>query len=128
MPPSPCRVAAPPPRPLVLFDGDCRFCRQWAGRWQRDFAGRLDVVPSREARGNFPEIPPAAYAGALQLVEPDGAVYAGAHAVLRALARGHGRRGKLLHCHETVPGAARLLEFAYRIVARNRRIFSMLIR
>ncbi|MDI1320259.1 MAG: DCC1-like thiol-disulfide oxidoreductase family protein [bacterium] len=120
------RVAAPPPRPLVLFDGDCRFCRQWAGQWQRDFAGRVDVAPSQEARERFPEIPAAAYAGALQLVEPDGAVYSGAQAALRARAHGRGRRGVLLRGYQS--GAAPLLEFCYRIVARNRRIFSMLIR
>lgn len=123
-----CRVTAPPPRPLVLFDGDCRFCQRWAARWRNDFAGRLDVAPSRTARTKFPEIPANAYDEAIQLVEPDGAVYSGALAVLRALAHGHGRRGFRLWCHECVPGAAWLLETGYRIVARNRRIFSMLIR
>jgi predicted DCC family thiol-disulfide oxidoreductase YuxK len=128
MPPPRYRVAAPPPRPLVLFDGDCRFCRRWAEQWQRDFAGRLDVAPSRVARGRFPEIPSAAYDEALQLVEPDGAVYSGARAVLRARAHGRGRRGFWLRRLEAGPSAAALLEFGYRIVARNRRIFSMLVR
>lgn len=128
MSPPSYRVAAPPPRPLVLFDGDCRFCRRWAGQWQRDFAGRLDVAPSQEARTSFPEIPAAACEEALQLVEPDGAVYSGARAALRAIAHGRGRRGLLLRFSEASPGAAGLMEFGYRIVARNRRIFSMLIR
>lgn len=128
MPPPRYRVAAPPSRPLVLFDGDCRFCRRWAAQWEQDFAGRLEVASSQVARVNFPEIPAAAYDEALQLVEPDGAVYSGARAALRALAHGHGRRGFWLRCHESVPGAAGLLEFGYRIVARNRRIFSMLVR
>ena len=128
MPPQAYRVAAPPPRPLVLFVGDCRFCRRWAGQWRKDFAGRLDVAPSQEARGRFPEIPGAAYDEALQLVGTDGQVYAGAEAVLRALAHDRGRRGALLRFYESGPGAAGLLEFGYRIVARNRRIFSMLIR
>jgi predicted DCC family thiol-disulfide oxidoreductase YuxK len=122
------RVAAPPARPLVLFDGDCRFCRRWAAQWREDFAGRLNVAPSQEARRNFPEIPAAACDEAMQLVEPDGAVYAGAEAALRARAHGRGRRGFLLWSYQSAPGAAGLLEFGYRIVARNRRIFSMLIR
>jgi predicted DCC family thiol-disulfide oxidoreductase YuxK len=122
-------VATPPAGlPLVLSDGDCRFCQHWAGRWRTQFAGRVEVATSQEARGRFPEIPAAAYDEALQLVEPDGAVYSGACAVLRARAHGRGRRGLLLPLYENVPGAPALLEFGYRIVARNRRIFSMLIR
>jgi len=122
-------VAAPPAGlPLVLFDGECRFCQHWAGQWRTHFAGRLEVVASQEARERFPEIPVAAYAEALQLVEPDGAVYSGACAVLRARAHGRGRRGLLLPIYENLPGGAALLEFAYRIVARNRQLFSMLIR
>ncbi|MSU19027.1 MAG: hypothetical protein EXS34_03510, partial [Lacunisphaera sp.] len=60
------RVAMPPTeRPLLLFDGDCQFCQQWARRWQTAYAVRLAVVPSQEARAQFPEIPSAAYDEAL---------------------------------------------------------------
>jgi lipase maturation factor 1 len=122
------RVAHPPDRPFVLYDGECRFCRRWAERWQQRWGQRLTFGSSQFARARFPEIPVKTCAEAMQLVEPDGAVYAGAGAALRARAHGRGRRGFWLWCHESVPGAAGLLGFAYRIVARNRRIFSMLIR
>jgi len=123
------RVASPPPeRSLLLFDGDCRFCQLWAGRWRLAYAGRLDVATSQMERGRYPEIPASAYDEALQLIEPDGAVYSGAYAALRARAVGSGRRGLLLPIYETVPGMAGLMEFGYRIVARNRRLFSMLMR
>lgn len=121
------RVACPPPQPLVLYDGDCPFCRRWAKHWTSVYAGRLATEPSQSARHRFPEIPLAAYAQALQLVEPDGAVYAGAYAALRARARGRDKRGVLLPLYESVPGASSLLEFGYRIVARHRRVFSMLM-
>lgn len=122
------RVANPPTeRPLLLFDGDCHFCQQWARRWQAAYAVRLAVVPSQEARGRFPEIPLAAYDEALQLIELDGSVYAGANAALRAIAHGRGRRGLLLPIYQALPGAPRLMELGYRIVARHRRIFSMLM-
>ena len=123
------RVASPPPeRALVLFDGECRFCQHWAGRWRTAYAGRLDVAASQAARGRFPEIPASAYDGALQLVEPDGAVYSGAYAALRARAAGRGQRGVLLAAYESLPAMPALMEFGYRIVARNRRLFSMLMR
>ena len=122
------RVAVPPTeRPLLLFDGDCQFCQRWAWRWETAYAVRLAVVPSQAARDQFPEIPSAAYDEALQLIELDGSVYSGANAALRAIAHGRSRRGFLLPIYESVPGAALLMELGYRIVARHRRIFSMLM-
>jgi lipase maturation factor 1 len=121
------RVACPPFQPLVLYDGDCRFCQRWAERWHLAFGGRLAIETSQSGHGRFPEIPLVAYAEALQLVEPDGAVYAGAYAALRARAHGRNTRGLLLPIYERVSGAPALMEFSYRIVARHRRVFSMLM-
>jgi predicted DCC family thiol-disulfide oxidoreductase YuxK len=122
------RVASPPPRPLVLFDGDCRFCQRWAAQWQAAYGSQLDVAPAASRQAQFPEIPASAYDESLQLVEPDGAVYSGAWAALTARAHGRSRRGVLLRAYETRPGVARLFEWVYRIVARHRRIFSLLMR
>jgi predicted DCC family thiol-disulfide oxidoreductase YuxK len=128
MPQPSYRVASPPPRSLILYDGDCPFCQRWAERWQSGYTQRLDVQPYQSARHRFPEIPDSAHMEALQLVEPDGAVYSGAYAALRARARGRGKRGALLALYESVRGAPALLELGYRIVARHRRVFSMLMR
>lgn len=121
------QVARPPALALVLFDGDCRFCQRWAERWRTDYTGRLEVSAAQSECHRFPEIPPTAYTAALQLIEPDGAVYSGAAAALRARAHGRRRRGVLLPLYESGPGAAALMEFGYRIVARHRRVFSMLM-
>ena len=29
------RVATPPPKPLMVYDGDCNFCTLWIRRWQQ---------------------------------------------------------------------------------------------
>ncbi len=118
------RVSSPPLKPLVLFDGECRFCRHWAGQWRANYGPHLDVAPGQDVHARFPEIPGTAFDEALQLVEPDGSVYSGAYAVLRARSHGRGRRGFLRWLYETVPGAASLMNFGYRIIARNRRVFS----
>jgi len=38
-------VAHPPARPLVVFDGDCGFCRYWLARWRRVVGDRFDAEP-----------------------------------------------------------------------------------
>ena len=79
--------------PLVLFDGDCRFCRRWTDSWRRSWGARLDLEASQSACVRFPEISAPAFDSALQLVEPDGSVFSGAYAALRAQAHGCGTEG-----------------------------------
>lgn len=125
----PPRVAdAPEERPLLLYDGECRFCRMWVDRWSEKWGDNLDFAPSQSVRGRFPEIPRESFAEALQLVEKDGLVTAGAEGALRARAYGKGRRDFALWAYEKIPGLRPLLEAGYRVVAANRSILSPLLR
>lgn len=117
------RVTAAPPKPLLLFDGDCGFCRRWVGWFRRRTGDRVayESYQSTLASGRFPEIPPAELEEAVHLVSADGAVYRGAAAVCVVLAVSHRWP---LWIHDTIPGAARLMETGYRFVARHRLFFS----
>ncbi|HEY4300838.1 MAG TPA: lipase maturation factor family protein [Candidatus Didemnitutus sp.] len=126
MPPTDTRHVAVPPteRPLVVFDGECGFCRLWAERWDQAWGDRIELVPSQLVRSRFPEVPAGDFDEALQLIDRDGRVYAGAEAVMRARSIGLGRRGIAGRIYEGVPGAAAVADAAYRCVAHNRPIFS----
>ncbi|HEY6930927.1 MAG TPA: lipase maturation factor family protein, partial [Thermoanaerobaculia bacterium] len=117
------RVASPPPRPLMIFDGDCGFCRRWIGRWEAATGGAVDYAESQQVGSRFPEIPEEAFARAVQLVLPDGEVLDGAEAVYRSLANVP-RRGWLLGAYRRVPGFAAVSEVSYSIIARHRRAAS----
>lgn len=113
------RVANPPPKPLMIFDGECHFCRRWVERWREATAGRVEYVTSQEAGARFPEISEHDFANAVQFIETDGVVFAGAEAVFRSL--GYSRAGNwLAWSYDRVPGFAPVTETAYAIVARNR--------
>jgi lipase maturation factor 1 len=103
----------------MIYDGDCAFCKRWIVRWQRLTEGRVDYAPAREAGTRFPEIPPERFVEAVQLVEPDGGVSAGAEAAARSLA-GVRRFRWALAVYGHFPGAARMAERVYRFVARRR--------
>jgi predicted DCC family thiol-disulfide oxidoreductase YuxK len=115
----PTRVAVPPDRPLLLFDGDCGFCRRWIARWKSETGDAVDYAPSQEVGARFPEIRTEDFARSVQLVLPTGEVFEGAEAVFRALGEAPGRRWPLA-AYRRVPGFAPICEFAYRLVARRR--------
>jgi predicted DCC family thiol-disulfide oxidoreductase YuxK len=113
------RVASPPARPLVLFDGDCGFCRFWIARWRGLLEGRVDFAPFQDEANRFPEVPREAFARAVRLVEPDGRVSGGAEAVFRALSRRPGG-ARWLRAYRGLPGFAPVAEIVYRAIAAHR--------
>ena len=113
------RVANPPPKPLMVFDGDCGFCRLWIARWKERTGDRVGYETSQAAGARYPEIPPEAFRRAVQLILPDGEVFEGAEAVARTLALTP-RGGAYLWIYRSVPGAAAIAEVAYRLVASHR--------
>lgn len=114
-------------RPVLLYDGDCRFCAFWVERWRRKVGDRMDFRTSQEAGGEFPQIPEEKFADAVQLVM-DGKVYEGAEAVFVVLAQDCALGRLLLWKYRKVPGFAPLSRWGYRLVARNRSFFSWLTR
>jgi len=114
-----------PARPVLIFDGDCGFCRRWIQRWKRAIGDRVEFVSFQEAGTRFPQIPKAAFAESVHLVEPDGRSSHGAEAVFRALAHAPGRGG-WLWAYRRIPGFAVVSEWCYGLVARHRSAFSRL--
>ena len=79
-------------RPVMVFDGDCGFCRRWIARWQHATGDRIEYAAFQDDASRFPGVPREQFAQAVHLVEPDGRVTRGAEAVARTLALGAGRR------------------------------------
>jgi len=123
------RVASPPPKPLLVFDGDCNFCKLWIRRWQRMTGDYVDYLPAQDPAiaSQFSEIPRKQFETAVQLIETDGTVYSGAEAVFRTLAYSPNAQWPLC-AYEKSPHLANLAEWAYRLVAENRTFFSLLTR
>jgi lipase maturation factor 1 len=123
------KVASPPAKALMIYDGDCNFCKLWIHRWQLTTGDRFDFLPFQDpsVATRFPEVPRGQFESAVQLVEPDGTVYGGAEAVFRALAY-NPHEGWLLDWYEHSSVFAHITEWGYRLVARHRTLFSALTR
>jgi predicted DCC family thiol-disulfide oxidoreductase YuxK len=122
------RVAKPPTeRPLMIFDGDCNFCRHWIGRWQRSTGTRVDYLEFQKLGERFPEIAQSSFEGAVQLVELDGRVSSGADAVFR-LFDYSAKSPRSLALALRIPGFLALSRAAYRFIASHRVFFSKVTR
>jgi len=107
-------------QPLLIYDGRCGFCRIWIDYWKLLTAGRIDFAPSQEVGDSFAQIPPKAFAEAVQLVRADGSVASGARAVFETLGRER--------IYESSRWVAASSEAAYRFIARRRSFFYWLTR
>jgi len=114
-------------RPLLIFDGECHFCRRWIARWRQSTGERVEYAPFQEVGSLHPEISPERFERSLQFVETDGAVYQGAEGAFRALAHAP-FGGWPLWIYTHAPFAKSFSEGIYRFVAGHRVAFSRLTR
>jgi lipase maturation factor 1 len=123
----PMRVASPPPKALIIWDGNCHFCRRWIERWREITRDAVDYATSQESAARFPEIPPEQFERSVIYIETDGSVYSGADAVFRSL-RCRSSKNWLAWSYNHVPGFAPVSERLYKIIASNRRFASAITR
>ncbi len=114
-------------RPLLVYDGECRFCCVWIEYWKCLTGDRVDYIPFQEAASQIPEIPLVKFQTSVQLILPDGQVLSGAHAVFQTLASAPGK-GWMLWLYRRIPGVPQVSEWFYRVVAAHRDFFYQVTR
>lgn len=117
-----------PEKPLLIYDGECRFCCRWIERWKTLTGDRVEYRTAQEAAGDHPEIPAEEFRQAVIRVEPGGARSAGAEAVFRTLASATWSGRLLWSLHQGVPIFRWTADGIYGFVARHRMAFSRLTR
>ena len=106
-------------KPILIYDGDCSFCRRAIARWKWMTGDTIEYAPYQQLANPFVGIAHERFARSVHLIEPDGEVVTGAHAVFRAWSEGAQKRWPLwLYRH--VPLVAPITEVAYRLVADHR--------
>src|SRR6266481_822121 len=124
---APLRVSNPPLEPLMIWDGECHFCRRWIERWREITAGQIDYATYQEAAGRFPEIPLEQFKRAIAFIEPDGKTFFAAGAVYRSLTCRSSRKW-LAWSYDHVVGFAAISEIGYSFITRHRKFGSTVTR
>src|SRR5436190_15070991 len=121
------RISNPPPKPLMIWDGECHFCKRWIERWREITGGKVDYATYQDAADRFPEIPVEQFKRAVALIEPTGEAFFAAEAVYRSL-RCRSSRKWLAWSYDHIPGFAAISETAYKFIARHRSLGSAVTR
>ena len=121
------RVSNPPPTPLLIWDGECDFCRLWIERWRQITGGNVEYATYQEAAARFPKIPVDQFQRAISFIEPDGEAFFAAEAAYHSLAYRRSRAW-LVWSYDHVPGFATASETAYSFIAGHRKLASAVTR
>src|SRR5437899_4559018 len=113
------RVSNPPPKPLMIWDGECHFCRRWIERWREITAGKIEHAPYQEIADRFPEIPREQFQRSVVYIDKTGQVFVAADAVYRSL-RCRPSKKWLWWSYQHIPGFAAVSELGYNFIARHR--------
>lgn len=111
-------------RPVLIYDGNCAFCRRWIARLKRwDHGNRIEMVPARH-RDDIPRMPAISDADldrAIHLITVDNRVLRGGRALPELLRWLPG--SFLLRVLCMVPGMGLVLNLCYdRVAARRHRL------
>src|SRR3989440_10087649 len=121
------RVSNPPAKPLMIWDGECHFCRRWIERWRVITGGEVEYAQYQEIAERFPEIPWEQFQRSVVYIDKTGQVFVAAKAVYRSL-RCQPSKKWLWWGYQHIPGFAAVSEFGYNFVARHRGLASAITR
>jgi len=105
--------------PLLIYDGDCAFCRYCVHYARAATDGTVAFQPYQAVAGDYPGISEAQFRAAVQLIQPELPPLAGAAATFRTLELG-GHTRIPARLYRLLPPFAVVSEWGYRLVAKNR--------
>ena len=113
----------PEKRSLLIYDGECEYCRRWIARWKITTEGQVEYLSYQELGERFSEIPREQFKEAVHFIEPDGSVCSGAEAVFKCLHLSS-KKSWLYRLYCKFSLFARGSEKIYQLVSKNRYFLS----
>lgn len=114
-------------KPLLVYDGDCGFCRYWVDRWKCRAGAAAHVVPFQALAENATVVPHDRFANAVHLIVSKDEIYSGPEAVFRYGALG-GRFSPWLTLYQKIPLFAWTCALVYGFLAAHRPLVTRLNR
>ncbi|MAP79974.1 MAG: thiol-disulfide oxidoreductase [Aequorivita sp.] len=78
------KTAYPPSKkPMMIWDGDCGFCKYWIIRYKSKTEDRVSYKTYQEAAGYFKDIPLKEFQKASRFIDLNGTVYSGPNSIYK---------------------------------------------
>lgn len=111
-------------KPILIYDGNCAFCKRWVHRVKSRTQDRVEYGSSQEMGDYFPKISIDQFQKSIWLIDTDGKIYSAAGAAFRVLSYAH--ISGLLFLYQHFKIFRIFSEWIYKVVANNRSIISKL--
>ncbi len=108
-------------KPVIVFDGECSFCRRQIDRVRRKDRHELFEYAARQTPGledRFPALADSDFNTGMRLIEPDERLYVGADALYEITRRL--KPWKWIAWIYRIPGLTQLFRAIYAWIAANR--------
>lgn len=117
------RTKFPPnEKPMMVWDGDCGFCKYWVVKWRKITGTRIDYKIYQEVFTDFEDIPKERFQEAVRLIDIDGMIYNGPEAAYRSLWIS-GKWYNLFRLYRSNKLFRRFSDYFYDLIAQNRPFF-----
>lgn len=67
----------PKNKPLMVYDGNCGFCKYWVIKWKLMSGDSIEYQPFQKVASSFKDINAKHFAEAVRFIDMDGKVYSG---------------------------------------------------
>jgi predicted DCC family thiol-disulfide oxidoreductase YuxK len=114
-----------PPKPLMIWDGECGFCKYWIIVWNQK-SENIEFNTFQEVADHYPEIPLKEFKKASRFIDTDGHIYSGPDSAYMSLAQFNKPITFLHHWYEKYPWFRWISDHAYNEIAKNRPIMMTL--
>ena len=114
------RLMETPQKPLLVFDGECGFCRRLASRWYEKTGEQIDFASYNEIADNFQQISIEEFKKEIKLIYPEGRVYGGAAAAFKVIEHSKSPLRALSWIYKHTSAFDPIWEWVYKVIARNR--------
>lgn len=107
-------------KPILIYDGDCSFCKYWIERWKKTTGEKINYEPYQEIIAEIEEVTREQAKTSVWLILDDKALSA-AEAVVTAYSIAGNT--KWLWVYNNIPLADKIFEWCYRLIANHRSFF-----
>ena len=117
------KTAFPPTeKPMMVWDGECGFCKYWITNWKLKTEDRIDYKTFPEVREHFADIPLNEFKKASRLIEPNGSVFSGLDSAFRSFIYFEKENSRWHLWYSKYNWLASLSDHIYNFIAKHRGI------